>query len=98
MKIENEIKYIEIRKDWEKVTRADKVIANEGLQEGFFFGKRYLPHSGTKLIQKEFPILIRREINSIIEDVVGEAIIVHDQGVSGDYDKLDKFLRTECNA
>ncbi len=98
MKIENKIKYIENRKDWKQVTRTDKVNTNGGLQEGFFFGKRYLVYSGTRLIQNEYPVLIRREKESIVEDIVGEAIVVHDELTSEDYNKLNEFLTMECNA
>ena len=98
MKTENKIKYIENRKDWKQVTRTDRVNVNGGLQEGFFFEKRYLVYSGTNLIQNEYPVLIRRERKSIVEDIVGEAIVVHDELTSGDYAKLNKFLTMECNA
>ncbi len=99
MKIEDGIKYIESEKDWKQVARADKVNVDGGLQEGFYYAQRYLKLTKTGPGPSiEFPVLIRREWESIVEDVVGEAIIVHDELASGDYGELDKFLRMECNA
>ena len=96
MKKVNGINYIQKVTDWENVKRTDLVNANGGLQEGYYFGTRYL-EIGTYPAEK-FPVIIRRERLSIVEDVIGDMPIVHDKGLSGEYDNLNKFLTKECQA
>lgn len=47
---------------------------------------------------EKFPVIIRREGLSIVEDIIGEMPIVHDKGLSGEYNTLDKFLTEECQS
>ncbi len=94
MKEVNGIKYIEKEKDWENIKRTDLVNVNGGLQEGYFFGVRFLD-IGAYPVEK-FPVIVRREKLSIVEDIIGEMPIIHDKKLSAEYDILNEFLTKGC--